>query len=287
MPRPSPKHVTIIGAGKIGSAMALALQAKGFTIDSVVSASLKSAATLARQVRRASASTSFHGLPRSSRIIAIAVPDDRLSDVASTLAKENAGQLQGRFVFHTSGVHPAAILNPLERGGAAIAAIHPIQSFRPGLSAKEGCELLRNIYFGLDASGGALKKSKSIVAALGGTSVVIPTNLRPLYHLTCVFSSGHLVTLLGVIEQLSGEVLKGEAWQKVFSPLLQTSFRNTMHTNPRAALTGPVRRGDKATIALHLKALETFHPEYLALYKELTRQAKGMVGSSRNPKKKR
>jgi predicted short-subunit dehydrogenase-like oxidoreductase (DUF2520 family) len=96
-----------------------------------------------------------------------------------------------------------------------------------------------------------------------------------------------VVTLLGIIKQLSSGMLKEAPWQKVFRPLIETSIDNALQSDPRNALTGPVRRGDEATIRLHREALQKFHPEFLPLYKELTRQAKGMVRTSRNSKKKR
>src|SRR5512144_868403 len=117
--------VAIIGAGKVGTAFALALAERGYAVSCVISRTGADALRLAKLVRCRRASTEVADLPGAADIIAICVNDDQVAAVARGLAALRRFAFKKSFVFHTSGVHTDALLAPLRKRGAAVAAIHP------------------------------------------------------------------------------------------------------------------------------------------------------------------
>ena len=125
---------------------------------------------------------------------------------------------------------------------------------------------LKNIYYGIDGEPQAIVQAERLVNDLGGKSVIIEKELKPLYHILCVFSSSYMMILLNTISELAKQLNLKASWTEVFGPLMTSSMENTIKHSSGNVLTGPIVRGDFDTIEVHLKTLSHYAPEFLPLY---------------------
>ncbi|HLX11471.1 MAG TPA: DUF2520 domain-containing protein [Bacteroidota bacterium] len=259
-------NICIVGAGRVGTALAVALHKRGHRICAVISHTRRSAQKLSRLVGSPLTSYSIRSMPVDCDVAIIAVPDGQIKIVAREIARLKRKSFASLLVVHTSGIHTAEILSPLAKKGAHTASIHPIQTF-PAKAYR--ADLTNGIFYGIDASGKSVSEAKKLVAALGGNAIVVPRDLKPLYHSLCVFSSGHLVAVLDAVAGLAKKFKFKKSWQEVLGPLILTAVRNAFHESPSDALTGPIARGDIATVRAHLASLRKRSPELVALYRTL------------------
>ncbi|MDP1675761.1 MAG: DUF2520 domain-containing protein [Bacteroidota bacterium] len=269
------KSVTIVGAGAVGRSIALALFYNRVKIDGIYSESGKSARSLAKKVH----CNNFGTLTVNSllsKIIIIAVPDDRIRITAVLLGK-NPRLLKSKTVFHTSGALTSDELAAVRKRGAVVASFHPLQTF----SRSKNETPLKNIWCAVEGDKKAIATARVLGNKLRMNIFTIAKKDKPLYHAAAVFASNYLITLLSVVEELSDHIRipKKNIW-KIYSPLILQTIHNAIHSSPAAALTGPIVRGDTETIKKHIKALSIPSLNHLAmLYSvlgiETTRLVKG------------
>ncbi len=257
--------VVIVGAGKVGSALAILLHKKGYPVVGVASRSISSARRVAEEVN-------CHGTDRPeeatglAELVFITTPDREIVRVAETIASRG-GFRSGQVVTHTSGAHPAAELRSVRETGAMIVSIHPLQSFA---DVKAAIENLPGSYFALEGDEAAMTMARQIVADLDGKAFTIRAEDKPLYHAAACIASNYLVSLMHYAAGLYRHfgLSREEAFQALF-PLVQGTINNVRRIGPVQALTGPVSRGDGTTILDHLRALERVGKEELNLYRAL------------------
>lgn len=265
-----PGPVGIVGAGRVGAALARALYERGVEIAAVISRSIASAERCAQRVRAPVASDRVQDLPEDLHAVFLTPPEGALETVVTQLlANETA--LQGAVVMHTSGALTSEILQPLGRLGVAVGCLHPIQTFA-GHSGD--WQRLSNIFFGIEGEPPAVAVCKGFVELLGSRWVLVPREFKPLYHVACVFAANYLVALLDVPMRLFGELRLSESdTARLLRPLVEAAVRNTMELGPTGALTGPIARGDAETVRHHLEALKPVDEEVSELYRALGRRA--------------
>lgn len=263
------KKIAIIGAGKVGTSLGCALKRKGHTITSVSCNSLASAQESSRIIGCGRPSINIAETARSGDVIFITVPDDKISGVASKL-EESDTLWQEKTIFHCSGLHPAAILKPLQDKGAQAASVHPIQAFP---AKKPHLEAFQGIFFGLEGDKKALTLARSLVNDIGGRPLNIHSRHKSLYHAACTISSNFLVVLLDTAVFLFKEagIDERQAAEALYL-LTAGTIENIKNLGIGSALTGPLVRGDEETLRKHLAALETY-PGIKELYKRLARQS--------------
>ncbi|HEV8539322.1 MAG TPA: Rossmann-like and DUF2520 domain-containing protein [Bacteroidota bacterium] len=254
--------VSLIGSGKVGSSLARALFEKGYPIVSIINRTGPPAIRLAGAVKCKRVSTHIDNIHASTDIIIIAVTDDSLQNVADELSKTKRLSLKNILVAHTSGAHASSVLSALRRKGALTASMHPIQSFPEGRKQAK----LRGIFFGVEGAPEALIQVERLVQDVGARMVTIPPELKPLYHIACVFASSYMVALLNAIGEMAALLNIRASWTEVFGPLMTAATENTIKTSAWNALTGPIIRRDSTTISLHLKTLAAIAPQFLPLY---------------------
>jgi predicted short-subunit dehydrogenase-like oxidoreductase (DUF2520 family) len=110
-----------------------------------------------------------------------------------------------------------------------------------------------------------------IVSALDGHAVEVDDAHRAVYHAAAVIASNHLVALLGQVERVAATA---GVPLEAYLDLVRGTVENVAELGPRAALTGPVARGDGATIARHLAALA---PEERPAYEAMVDAARRLV----------
>lgn len=264
MPRPK---IAVIGAGKVGGALAILLKERDYTVSGVASRSFESALNLGTRVG-APAFRRPEDAARGADLIFITTPDREIAGVSKHISdREAVGP--GQVVAHTSGAHPSGHLEGVRERGALAVSIHPLQSFADVETAMKN---LPGSYFAMEGDQGAMPVARQVVADLGGRAFNIDAGDKALYHAAACIASNYLVSLLhlstGLYEKFG--LSRKEAFQALL-PLIQGTINNIESIGPVQALTGPVARGDVSTIRGHLPALAGVGREEDRLYRIMGR----------------
>lgn len=249
--------VSIIGAGRLGVALALALAARGYKIEAVVArrpAHARRASELIGAQVRALSSAQLDQLPPTS-IIFITTPDDVIEPTAIELAAKIKWSGSGRIALHASGALSSEALSSLRAAGFRIGSMHPLISVSDSLV---GAESLAQAYYCIEGEPPAARVARSLVRAIGGRSFSINTQDKALYHAAAVMSSGHAVALFDIAtEMLKGCGLSDRQARAALLPLMRSTLENLSQHAPARALTGTFARADVATVLKHLAALSS------------------------------
>jgi len=243
--------VVIIGPGRLGTALAIALSQRGYHIQALIgrrTSSLKKAAALLDvpvQLLAAKDTDKF----AVSDLVIIATPDDAMPAVVNgLLLREATGT-----VLHTSGALSSDVLSPLAAQGWAVGSIHPLISVSDPVV---GTRLFKGAFWCIEGGRQALRISSRLVRDLEGHSFSIDSAAKPLYHAAAVMTSGSVVALFDVaIDMLVKCGLKRSEARRVLLPLLESTITNLTIKVPAKAMTGTFARGDLATVERHLDAL--------------------------------
>jgi predicted short-subunit dehydrogenase-like oxidoreductase (DUF2520 family) len=261
---PAELGVGVVGAGRVGTALAAALRRSGHRI---VAVSAVSAASLDRveAILPGTPVRSPQDVVASADLVLLTVPDDALPALVSGLAATGT-ELSGRLIMHASGRHGLAVLEPATRRGALPLALHPVMTFtgRP-----DDVDRLAGVSFGVTTPEQLRPVAEVLVLEMGGEPVFIAEQDRDLYHAALAGAANHLVTQ--VVQAADLLAVAGVAQpSRMLGPLLGAALDNALRLGD-AALTGPVARGDADTVASHLAALRAAAPEALPAYLALAR----------------
>ena len=260
--------VAIVGAGTLATAFALALRKQNFRITEIISregaASLRRAQALAARIGAREVPMSGAGL--AAKIVWICVPDDAISEVSGQLARR--ADWKGKIVLHSSGALGSSVLRPLKRAGASTGSAHPLMTFVSASVAD-----LKGVPFALEGDRKALAAVNAIVRRLGGEPFRIKADSKAAYHAFGFFSSPAIVALIAAAQEVGR--LAGLSERKalrLMQPIVRKTLENCFKATPQMAFSGPLRRGDVATIRKHLDVLKN-QPELLDIYRTLARIA--------------
>ncbi len=261
---PAQLDIGVVGAGRVGTALAVALSRAGHR---VTGASAVSAASR-RRVDRYLAGTPVMEPAEvigAADLVLLTVPDDALGGLVSGLAATGA-PLAGRLLAHASGRHGLAVLEPATRLGALPLALHPVMTFtgRP-----DDVDRIAGISFGVTAPAQLRPAAEVLVLEMGGEPVFIAEEDRGLYHAALAGGANHLVTLVVQAADLLAQAGVAQP-ARMLGPLLSAALDNALRLDD-AALTGPVARADAETVASHLDALRATAPEALGAYLAMAR----------------
>ena len=261
--------VAVIGAGKVGQALASLLRKAGADITAVT-ARRTEAADAAALVTGGRATTDNVSAALSARVVLVTVGDDALQGAVRSVAA-GGGWSADQFVAHASGVHGLAPLAPAAQSGARVACIHPLQSFA---NVHHALREIPGSVFGVTATGDALAIAERLVRAVGGVPAEVSEQHKALYHAAATVASNHLV----VLEDMASEMfvhsgLHDDVARDALWPLLRGTVANIRRLGTRDALTGPVARGDVETVRRHLIALEELPLRYREAYRTLAAHA--------------
>jgi len=263
------KTLAIVGAGRVGRALGLRLRELDWKIGVVVSRSEPAAR---RAVRFIGAGKPHGVLTRqvlASHVILIATPDDAIAAVARELARIVGEELRGRVVLHTSGALDSRALAPVKECGAAVGSIHPLQTF-----SGVGVPDLEGRVFAVEGDVVAVRASRQIARALGGSPVHIAGDKKILYHAAAALASGQVLVLVEAATQLLISIgLKRNEAARALLPLTRQVLNNFERVGPRASWTGPLARGDYKIVEAHLRALGDGQEEIAKAYDGLNRVA--------------
>lgn len=264
--KPGRLRIALVGAGRLGAPIAAALARCGHAI---VAASAVSEASISRL------EALLPGVPRvapqdavkGADLVLLAVPDDDLVAVCEGLVAVGA-LTQGQLIAHFSGVHGLAALDSAARVGAIPLAIHPAMTFT-GTSLD--LERIVGATFAVTAPAPFVPIAQALVVEVGGEPIILDDANRALYHAALVHGANHVVTLVAQASSLLASA-GVEDPGRVLSPLVHASVDGALSDVAGSinSLTGPVVRGDAATVAAHVRAL-AHRPDALAAYRAAAR----------------
>jgi predicted short-subunit dehydrogenase-like oxidoreductase (DUF2520 family) len=240
------ERVSIIGAGKVGQA-------------------------LARAGRRAGLQMRLHrwrkGVPRSidGQLLVVAVRDSDIAEVAVTLV--DSGRLSGRrarlAAVHCAGAHGPELLAPLRAANVAVGQFHPLVAFADGSRPPS----LAGATARITGDSRAVKRATQLARRLG----MRPRSLEALdpaaYHAAAALLANGAAGLAAAARELLGHDLSEDDARAALGPLLRSVADNVATLGLPDALTGPVRRGDATAVRAHLEYLAREAPAAVALYR--------------------
>jgi predicted short-subunit dehydrogenase-like oxidoreductase (DUF2520 family) len=260
VPYSRPMDVTVVGAGRVGTALAVLLSRAGHRVVGVAG----------RRGTKERATRHLPGVPvlpaaeavTLAEIVLIGVPDDRIAGVASDLVAHGAVRA-GQTVAHLSGATGLMALAAARDAGARVLSLHPLQTFPdvdaaivrvPGSAMAVTAE---------DEPGFEL--GERLARDVGARPFRLPDPARPLYHAAAVFASNYLVAVIGEAEALFRAAGIPEPLE-LFLPLSRASLDHAGTLGPARAITGPAARGDAGTVRKNVTALAESAPEAVAAY---------------------
>jgi len=251
-----------IGAGTVGTALAVRLSSKGYQVVAVSSRSQTSAENLAQVIKDCRGFNNNQDVADASELIFITTPDDAIATVVSQV-KWHPGQS----VAHCSGADSADILKPAKKLGAYVGVFHPLQTFA---NAEQAIENIPGSTFALEAETPLLDILKDMATALGGYWIELKASDKVLYHTAAVIACNYMVTLVKLATDLwqTFSIPPHQATQALL-PLIRGTIHNIDTVGIPQCLTGPIARGDIGTIKKHLDALQKKAPGLLSTYREL------------------
>jgi predicted short-subunit dehydrogenase-like oxidoreductase (DUF2520 family) len=250
--------VSIIGAGRVGGAIALGLSRGNYRVERLV---YRSDTGRARQIASQLDGleiTGADGGPVASDIVFVTTQDSSLPAAIEWLADNLSGK---PVVYHTSGAISSTVLDPLAGLGCTTGSIHPLVSVSDPVL---GVENFKGSYFCTEGDKKAVEAASDIVSTLGGIPFTIDTRYKTLYHAAAVTACGHLVGLFdAAVEMMTKCGLDAETSKTILMPLVKSTVRNMSEHSIGEALTGTFARADVETFVRHVQALNTGVPEEL------------------------
>jgi predicted short-subunit dehydrogenase-like oxidoreductase (DUF2520 family) len=247
-------RVAIVGAGNLGSALALALERAGYAIEAVMTRprgeSRKRARGLAKQVG-ARVVTDLSTV--RAELIWFCVPDAEIARAARAVT--GGVDWKGRVALHSSGALTSDELALLRSRGAAVASVHPMMTFVRGSQASAS-GVLAGVPFALEGDPAAVRVARCVVRDVGGHAYSIAKEDKAAYHAWGTFASPLFTALLATTEQVAAlaGVTRAEAKRRMI-PILQQTLANYAAFGAAGAFSGPIVRGDVDTVKRHLHVL--------------------------------
>lgn len=254
-----PPLVGIIGAGAVGTALGAALSRAGWPVVAVASRDAARRERFRSLVPGVRAFAEAPALLDDAELVILAVPDDAIGQLA--------GQLRlygGQALVHTSGVLGAEVLEPARAAGTQLGAFHPLIAFA---DTERAIAALNGATVAVEGDDQLVAHLADMAAAIGATAVRLAPGSKAAYHAAAVLSAGGFVALLDAIAEL-GEAagLDEQGALAVYGGLIEQTLGNARALGIRAALTGPMTRGDVGTLERHLDAMRRLAPGAVRLY---------------------
>jgi predicted short-subunit dehydrogenase-like oxidoreductase (DUF2520 family) len=244
--------IALIGAGNLAGTLATALHAVNYVVDEIVSranaASIKRARTLAREVR--ASSVTIYRAQLRAEIVWFCVPDREIASTAQSLSE--AADWKGKVALHSSGALASDALEALRRRGAAVGSVHPLMTFVRGSRPS-----LEGVPFALEGDAKALRVARALILNLRAQPFTVQKRYKEAYHTWGMFSSPLFIALLTAAERMAtaAGISSNEARKKML-PILRQTLANYERMGARASFSGPIARGDVATVKKHLHVLQ-------------------------------
>jgi predicted short-subunit dehydrogenase-like oxidoreductase (DUF2520 family) len=251
--------IGIVGAGAVGTALGVALTRAGWPVHAVASRDPGRRDRFRSQVEVSRVFADPEPLLDEVELVILSVPDDAIAPLAASLRLYS-----GQAMVHTSGALGAEVLLPAMAAGTQIGAFHPLVAFA---DTERAVAALHGATVAIEGDDQLAVLLADMAEAIGATPVRLAPGTKAAYHAAAVLAAGGFVALLDAIAELGRVAGLDEAGSlAIYGPLIEGTLGNARTLGIRAALTGPVTRGDVGTLRSHLDTLRTHAPGVLDLY---------------------
>jgi len=263
-----PRTAAVLGGGAVGSVLLPALRTHGVRVVAAWSRSPKTPQWRTGALPRAM---------REAELVLLAVADAAIAPLCAQLVAERLVG-PGQIVAHLAGALDLTALAPALGAGARIGSLHPLRAVPPGSRG----DALAGSAAGIDGSDEEARGQLTALALALGMHPFPAAGSRALYHAAAVLAGGAQVALFAEAVrafQVATGSTEADA-RAALLPLARGALDGLAAREPSHAITGPVPRGDAATLAAHLRALDGHDARTAALYRQLARVALTLVRSS-------
>jgi predicted short-subunit dehydrogenase-like oxidoreductase (DUF2520 family) len=269
--------LNIVGAGHVGRTLGRLFHAHGvFELQDVLTRSSETARNAVAFIGAGRALAQATDL-RPAQVWMLAVGDDQIVPTCAALAAN--GLLNNATVFHCSGAKSSGELEAASQAGAQVASIHPVRSFADPAAVAAAFD---GTWCGVEGDAGALALLSPAFEAIGARLVGIDAAAKTVYHAASVFASNYLVTVLdAALRAYAAAGVPPEVARELARPLASETLANVFRLGAPAALSGPVARGDMATVARQHAALQEWDAPTAGLYDALVEATTGLAGRKR------
>jgi len=258
-------RIAFIGAGRVGTALGVALARAGWQVTAVASRDEERRRLFQERVAGARAFADAHAVLDEADLIFLTVPDDAIAVVAADLHLYS-----GQALVHTSGALPASVLAPAMAAGTSIGSFHPLVAFA---ELERAVADLRGATVAIEGDDSLLPLLAELAESVGAQPVTLPEGGKAAYHAAAMMAAGGVIGLFDAIARVA--VLAGldeRTAVAVYAPLTRQALANAERLGIDAALTGPLLRGDVGTVKDHLEVLRALAPDTLPLYVAVARR---------------
>ncbi|MFT6407912.1 MAG: putative short-subunit dehydrogenase-like oxidoreductase (DUF2520 family) [Arenicella sp.] len=247
--------MVIIGRGKVGQSLSQLFTLLDYQVDNVGRNRSKQVAAVIE-----------------ADITVICVDDGSIEGVCEALASSFK---KGSIVCHCSGALDSSILKSARQRDCLVASCHPLNTFPSiSLSLQRFASTSHNSYMYCEGDAAALSVLLPLFERTGFNNMCIQRQAKPLYHAACVFASNYLISLMDMsLEAASKAGLEKQSFWLSLQPLIQSTIENITANGTAGALSGPIARGDHATVKSHTLALDEHSDSLKLSYAELGMRA--------------
>ncbi|HEU5055863.1 MAG TPA: DUF2520 domain-containing protein [Kofleriaceae bacterium] len=273
-------NVFVVGAGPVATALAGALRLGGVPVLGLWARTPARARAAGAVAGVAAFSAAPPDLLLEADVVVLAVRDDAITDVARMLVATGLVNRHHTLIHCSGAVSAAEALAPVTGEVGGMAMMHPLRAIPDGRAAMR---TMKGAMFGIEGDERGRRDAQALVAAMGARALELGGVEVAAYHAAAAIASNYLVVLLALASDLLAQVgIAPEQAREALVALADGTLANLRERGIDAALTGPIRRGDRATIERHLAALSG-RPELAQLYRALGRHAAALARRAPDP----
>jgi len=261
-------EIFIIGAGRLGTTLAYAIQSVQFRIRHFYNYSDRNIDNLRNHFPGVSIwnELDIKALNECDTFF-LTVRDDLLPALISTLKNLDISW-ENKIFIHTSGLLTSSILLPLAKKGSDVASMHPMQTFSSKFIPSN---IFHGVYLVCEGTPPAMIYCKNIARKLKANFLSIKSTSKVPYHLAGTVAANLFFALIDISDKLFNECgITKNIRKNIIESLTRQVIENYKHAGAKSSLTGPLVRGDIITIQQHLNHISENHPEIRAIYQNLS-----------------
>lgn len=267
--------IGFIGAGRTGFSLGKYFCEHGIRVTGYLSKNPRSA-DLAAEFTGTMSFTDIEAIIKMSDTLFLTVPDGVIQELWDIIKKL---PIENKIICHCSGAFSSAVFSKIEDCHSYGYSIHPLYAFS---DKKQSYRRLSDAYFTIEGSKAKLEDVCGLLDQLGNPYQVLSSRNKAKYHAAAVFASNAMIALAQTaIDLLSECGFDEENAERALGPLMLHNVESMIKLGSKSALTGPVERGDSATILRHFSCLSE---EDKALYRLLSVKLLA-VARRKNPEK--
>ncbi|MES2258808.1 MAG: Rossmann-like and DUF2520 domain-containing protein [Pseudomonadota bacterium] len=258
------RSLSIIGAGHVGRVFGRLFSGTAFELRDVLARSPESAGRAVAFIGSGRALHDYENL-RQADVYMLSVGDDQI--VPACVALAQAVPLDGAIVFHCSGALASDHLHAARRAGAHVASVHPIRSFADPQAVATA---FAGTFCGIEGDRPAVEVLNAALQAIAARPIAIDASAKTVYHAAAVFASNYLTTVLdAALRAYQAAGIPEQTARELAQPLVMETVANVFRLGAAPALSGPIARGDFATVERQQRAVGEWDAATGALYQAL------------------